>query len=224
MNASSAVNTSDAASRAKANEADLMLIERAKDGDARAFEVLVRKYQSRVAAVITRVVHDPARVQDLTQEVFLKVYRSLHQFRGDAAFFTWLYRIAINTARNHLQSVEHDPLATDIDVDTELCPAPELHDARTPEDYLLNNEMSRLIRSAIEQLPDHMRNAVLMRDVEGLTYEQIAMKMACPIGTIRSRIFRGRHEIMQRLQRYLVDDTGPESHERASRFGRADKL
>ncbi|OSM04861.1 RNA polymerase sigma factor RpoE [Magnetofaba australis] len=185
------------------SEADRLLVEQAKQGDNRAYEVLVRKYQGRIASVISRTVSDPAKVQDLTQEAFLKAYRALHSFRGDAAFYTWLYRIAVNTAKNHLMSLDRGIPMSDVDVDDADRLAPQLRDSDTPERQVLRGELMDNLKRAIDELAPTMRLAIQLRDLEGKTYEEIAEAMDCPIGTVRSRIFRGRQEIMSRLKGYM---------------------
>ncbi|MBF0159102.1 MAG: sigma-70 family RNA polymerase sigma factor [Magnetococcales bacterium] len=189
-------------------ESDLVLVEKTRQGNHRAFELLVRKYQGRVASAIGRMIHDPAKVQDLTQETFLKVYRSIEHFRGEASFFTWIYRIAVNTAKNHLQAHNRDLLMDGLPGGVEGNDfVPQLRDNNTPESQILHNELISTLHQAIHTLPDAMRQAVIMRDIEGLSYEEIAAKMSCPVGTVRSRIFRGRQEIVHHVKKYLKADT-----------------
>ncbi|MBF0310912.1 MAG: RNA polymerase sigma factor RpoE [Magnetococcales bacterium] len=187
------------------SEADILLVEQVKAGDKKAFEVLVRKYQSRIAAVIARSVNDPWKVQDLTQEAFLKAYRALGSFRGDSAFYTWLYRIAINTAKNYLTSNDRDIPMAELDLENEEDLSPLLQVFDNPEKQLLRAEMMRALDKAINGLTPAMQQAIRLRDVEGLSYERIAELMDCPVGTVRSRIFRGRQEIMDQLKRYFND-------------------
>ena len=190
------------------SEADRLLIEKVKNGDKQAFELLVRKYQGRVASVIARTVSDSARVQDLTQEAFLKAYRALPNFRGDAAFYTWLFRIAVNTAKNHLMSASRSIPVNDMDLNDADRMAPQLQDTDTPEKQVLRSEMMATLEAVIESLAPAMQQAIILRDLEGHSYEEIAEKMACPIGTVRSRIFRGRQEIIDRMESYLRNGLG----------------
>ncbi|MBF0142543.1 MAG: RNA polymerase sigma factor RpoE [Magnetococcales bacterium] len=185
------------------SDADLILVEKTKKGDNRAFEILVRRYQGRLASVISRFVSDHARVQDLTQESFIKAYRAIHSFRGDSAFFTWLYRIAVNTVKNHLMANgRHVPLS-DVELSEVEDLAPQLRNSDTPERQMLRSELLENLRKAIDQLAPEMRKAIHLRDIEGLSYEEIAAVMECPIGTVRSRIFRGRQEIANQLRDFL---------------------
>ncbi|MGN7612447.1 RNA polymerase sigma factor RpoE [Magnetococcales bacterium HHB-1] len=181
---------------------DQFLVDKAKKGDKKAFELLVRKYQGRIAAVISRTISDMSRVQDLTQEAFLKAYRALPKFRGDSAFYTWLYRIAVNTAKNAIISSERSLPMADVEIEQADRLASQLRDYDTPERIILKEELFDTLKAAIEQLPETMKTAVTLRDINGLTYEEIAQDMNCPIGTVRSRIFRGRQEIADRLQGY----------------------
>ncbi|MEO5366952.1 MAG: RNA polymerase sigma factor RpoE [Magnetococcus sp. WYHC-3] len=190
------------------SEADQLLVERVKKGDKRAFELLVRKYQGRVAAVIGRIVPDAGRVQDLTQEAFLKAYRALGNFRGDSAFYTWLYRIAVNTAKNHLMSQDRGVPMSDLELEDADNIATEFRENDTPERLLLRRELIRNLQEAIAALPDSMRHAIELREVQGRSYEEISEIMGCPIGTVRSRIFRGRQEIIERMKPYLGGGSG----------------
>lgn len=187
------------------SQADRLLVERAKAGDKKAFELLVRKYQGRVGSVISRTVSAREKVEDLTQEAFLKAYRALPGFRGDSAFYTWLYRIAVNTAKNHLMSNDRGlPLSgLDLDEVDRSGISPQLREDDTPEKKLLRSEMIDKLKGAINQLAPSMRQAIELRELEGLSYEEIAESMDCPIGTVRSRIFRGRQEISDNLKAYL---------------------
>ncbi|ABK44279.1 RNA polymerase, sigma-24 subunit, RpoE [Magnetococcus marinus MC-1] len=185
------------------NEADEILVEKTKQGDKKAYEVLVRKYQGRVASVISRTVSDPVRVQDLTQEAFLKAYRALHHFRGDAAFYTWLYRIAVNTAKNFVMSQDRGIPMSDMDLEDADRLSPQLRDYDTPENQVLRGELMDALKVAIEELAPTMKQAIALRDLEGKSYEEIAEIMGCPIGTVRSRIFRGRQEIVNKLKDHL---------------------
>lgn len=180
---------------------DQALVERVQQGDKRAFDLLVRKYQHKIVHLVTRYLHDPVEALDVAQEAFIKAYRALPSFRGDSAFYTWLYRIAINTAKNHLVAQSRRPPADDIDAqDAEQFGGETgLKDYATPERMLMRDEIERTIAAAIEALPDELRTAITLRELEGLSYEEIAQAMECPIGTVRSRIFRAREAIEARL-------------------------
>jgi RNA polymerase sigma-70 factor (ECF subfamily) len=180
---------------------DQALVERVQQGDKRAFDLLVRKYQHKIVHLVTRYLHDPVEALDVAQEAFIKAYRALPSFRGDSAFYTWLYRIAINTAKNHLVAQSRRPPADDIDAqDAEQFGGETgLKDYATPERLLMRDEIERTITAAIEALPDELRTAITLRELEGLSYEEIAQAMECPIGTVRSRIFRAREAIEARL-------------------------
>ncbi len=186
-------------------DADRILVEMAQKGDHKAFEILVRRYQCKVGAVISRLVSDPDKVRDLTQETFIKAFRALGNFRGDSAFYTWLYRIAVNTGKNHLQAQERGPRMSDDELEDSERMAPQLRNHDTPERQILRREMMANLTQAIAALPENMRLAIQLRDVEGHSYEEIARRLGCPIGTVRSRIFRSRQEIMERMQAYLQD-------------------
>ena len=176
---------------------DQVLVERVQAGDKRAFDLLVIKYQSRVVNVISRYLRDPVEALDLAQEAFIKAYRALPNFRGDSAFYTWLYRIAINTAKNYLVAQSRRPPGNDIEAsDAEQFEGPSaLKETATPESMMLRDEIQQVIFSAIEALPDDLRTAITLRELEDLSYEEIAEAMDCPIGTVRSRIFRAREAI-----------------------------
>ena len=186
-------------------DVDEALVERVQRGDKRAFDLLVLKYQGRVASLIGRYVRDAAEVADVSQEAFIRAYRALPTFRGDSAFYTWLYRIAINTARNHLAAQERRPPATDVDASEaeQLDLGARLKDNTTPESLLLQAEIARTIEAALADLPEDLRTAITLREIEGLSYEEIAKAMDCPIGTVRSRIFRARESIDSRLKPLL---------------------
>ncbi|MBF0349320.1 MAG: sigma-70 family RNA polymerase sigma factor [Magnetococcales bacterium] len=186
---------------ANVSESDKILVDRTLKGDRKAFEILVRCYQTKVAAVIARSIRDPDKVRDLTQETFIKAYRALNSFRGDAAFYTWLYRIAINTTKNHQIASNRAPLESDID-DVELV-APQLRDNNTPERLVLRDEMLEKLQKALNSLSDSMKSVIIMRDVNGYSYEEIAKALNCPIGTVRSRIYRARQEIIDQMRDYL---------------------
>ncbi|MBL4852103.1 MAG: RNA polymerase sigma factor RpoE [Gammaproteobacteria bacterium] len=184
---------------------DEELVERVKQGDKKAFDALVLKYQHRLIKLISGYIRDQSEVHDVAQESFIKAYRALPNFRGDSAFYTWLYRIAINTAKNYLVSQKRKPRMMDIDDEalSGLHSRPELHDIATPERLLQRDEVEKTIFSAIEELPEDLRVAVTLRELEGLSYEEIAQAMECPIGTVRSRIFRARESINNRLDGLL---------------------
>ncbi len=188
------------------NELDLELVKRVQGGDKTAFDVLVRKYQHRIGAVIGRFVHDYAESQDIAQETFIRAYRALNSFRGDAQFYTWLYRIAVNTAKNHLVSMKRRPPTSDVDADDaeHYEGAYRMHDSDTPEHELLREEIARTVAEVVAALPEELRQAITLREMEGLSYEEISETMDCPIGTVRSRIFRAREAIDLRL-RPLMD-------------------
>jgi RNA polymerase sigma-70 factor (ECF subfamily) len=184
---------------------DQQLVVRVQKGDKSAFDLLVRKYQHRIAKLVSRYVYDRSEVEDVTQEAFIKAYRAIKGFRGESAFYTWLYRIAINTAKNYLVAQGRRPSIAD--VETEEAEASDigtnLRDATTPERHLLADEIGRTVERVLAALPEDLRTAVTLREIEGLSYEEIAEVMDCPIGTVRSRIFRAREAIAQRLRPLL---------------------
>ncbi|MEM9056500.1 MAG: RNA polymerase sigma factor RpoE [Pseudomonadota bacterium] len=187
---------------------DQKLVERVQGGDKAAFDVLVLKYQHKIVKLVMRYVRDPAESLDVAQEAFLKAYRALPSFRGDSAFYTWMYRIAINTAKNHLVAQRRRPLDYDLDLQD-----PEQYDMQarlketdTPEGMLLTSEIQSTVDSAIEHLPDDLRTAIILREMEGMSYEEIARTMECPVGTVRSRIFRAREAIDKKLRPLLAED------------------
>ena len=180
---------------------DGQLVKRVQSGDKRAFDILVLKYQHRIAGLISRYVRDPGEVQDVTQEAFIKAYRALPRFRGDSEFYTWLYRIAINTAKNYLVSKSRRPPDTDIDVDAEFqADSAVLKDVAGPESRLATEQLQKVIFHAIENLPEELKTAVTLREFEGMSYEEIAEVMECPVGTVRSRIFRAREAIEKSIE------------------------
>jgi RNA polymerase sigma-70 factor (ECF subfamily) len=191
------------------NDVDAPLIERVKQGDVRAFEMLVVKYQRRIERLIGRMVRDVDLVPDIAQETFIRAYRAVGQFRGDSAFYTWLYRIAVNTAKKALVDLKRDPIVTESalasrDEDEETSRVEnELTDGETPEAVLASKEIAAAVNSAIEALSEDLRQAITLREIEGLSYEEIAELMNCPIGTVRSRIFRAREAIALRLRPLL---------------------
>ena len=181
---------------------DQLLVQRAQAGDRRAFDLLVLRYQHRLAKLIARYVRDHSEVLDVAQESFIKAYRALPNFRGDSAFYTWLYRIAINTAKNHLVSRGRRTLEAAVELDDaeQYSDNVELRDFATPERILLRDEIERTVIEAIDELPEDLRIAITLRELEGMSYEDISMTMDCPIGTVRSRIFRARDAINKRLE------------------------
>jgi RNA polymerase sigma-70 factor (ECF subfamily) len=187
-------------------EIDRQLVERAQRGDKQAFELLVEKYQRKLARLLSRFIRDPAEVEDVTQEAFIKAYRALPAFRGDSAFYTWLYRIGINTAKNYLMALgRRAPTSTEIGAEEAegFEEGEQLRDINTPESLLLSNEIAETVNSTIEQLPEELRTAIQMREIDGMSYEDIAKAMDCPIGTVRSRIFRAREAIAEQLRPLL---------------------
>ena len=190
-------------------EADALLVARVKQGDVRAFEMLVVKYQRRIERLIGRMVRDTDLVQDIAQESFIRAYRALPQFRGDSAFYTWLYRIAVNTAKKALMDMKRDPLVSaasmrlDDDGEEISRAENELTDGETPEALLASKEIAAAVNAAIEALSEDLRQAITLREIEGLSYEEISEAMNCPIGTVRSRIFRAREAIATRLRPLL---------------------
>jgi len=184
---------------------DRSLVERVQRGDKAAFDVLVRKYQHKIIKLVTRYVHDSTEALDVAQEAFIKAYRALPGFRGDSAFYTWLYRIAINTAKNHLVAESRRPLDHGVDLQDpdQYDMQARLRDVDTPERLLLTEEIQRTVEQAIEQLPEDLRTAIVLREIEGLSYEEIAEAMSCPVGTVRSRIFRAREAIDGKLRPLL---------------------
>lgn len=183
-------------------DVDQQLVERVQKGDKRAFDLLVLKYQHKIFAVISRFIRDHAEVQDVAQDAFIKAYRALPNFRGESAFYTWMYRIAINTAKNYLVARNRRPPASDLDVeDAEFFAGNDaMHEMNTPERNLLRDELQAVIDQAFQDLPEDLRTAVTLREIEGLSYEEIAEAMDCPIGTVRSRIFRAREAIDKKIQ------------------------
>ena len=181
---------------------DQELVERVQQGDKRAFDLLVRKYQAKVASLVSRYVYDFAEIEDVVQEVFIKAYRALDRFRGDSAFYTWLYRIAVNTAKNHLVATSRRPPGQDVDaedvVNTEV--GRKLHEQDSPERNMMTRQIADVLQRTLEALPEDLREAIVLRELEGMSYEQIAEVMDCPIGTVRSRIFRAREAIDKEIR------------------------
>ncbi|MCR3964536.1 RNA polymerase sigma factor RpoE [Aeromonas veronii] len=183
------------------NLLDEQLVERVQRGDKAAFNLLVKKYQHKVVNLVARYVNNPGDVPDVAQEAFIKAYRALPTFRGESAFYTWLYRIAVNTAKNYLTSQGRRPPSSDVEADeAESYGGEALQEVSTPENLALTDEIKRTVFSAIEALPEDLRTAITLRELEGLSYEEIAEIMDCPVGTVRSRIFRAREAIDKKLQ------------------------
>jgi RNA polymerase sigma-70 factor, ECF subfamily len=196
---------------AEDSESDLVLVKRVQRGDKSAFDLLVRKYQHKVVKLVLRYVRNPAEAEDIAQEAFIKAYRALPQFRGDSAFYTWMYRIAINTAKNSLASRDRSPIAYDLDLtDPEESHSVQtkLQDPDTPEGMALTEEIRGIVNSAIEGLPEELKTAIVLRELDGLSYEEIAAAMECPVGTVRSRIFRAREAIDKRLREVFEGGLG----------------
>jgi RNA polymerase sigma-70 factor, ECF subfamily len=195
-------------------DTDLMLVERTVAGDQKAFELLVLKYQRRIERLIGRMVRDTDLVEDIAQETFIRAYRALSQFRGEAQFYTWLYRIAVNTAKKALGDLKRDPLVSENalrgaeEEDETSAVENELTTAETPETVLAAKEIAAAVNSAMEALPEELRQAVTLREIEGLSYEEIAEVMNCPIGTVRSRIFRAREAISVKIKPLLENQSG----------------
>jgi RNA polymerase sigma-70 factor (ECF subfamily) len=185
---------------------DQLLVERVQQGDKKAFDILVAKYQHKIVKLISRYIRDQAEVLDVAQDAFIKAYRALPKFRGESAFYTWLYRIAINTAKNYLVAQGRRLPDSDLQIDVaeQYEGASELRDYATPERLLLKDEIERTVFEVIEQLPEDLRTAITLRELEGLSYEEIAEAMGCPIGTVRSRIFRAREAIHTKLKPLLT--------------------
>jgi RNA polymerase sigma-70 factor (ECF subfamily) len=188
-----------------AGETDQQLVKRVQKGDTRAFDLLVLKYQHKIFGLIGRYVRDADEVQDVAQEAFIKAYKALPKFRGDSAFYTWLYRIAINTAKNHLVSRSRRPPGSDVEIDDAEYyeGGGALRDIGSPENALFGAELKAVVERSISELPDDLRTAVTLREFDGLSYEDIADIMDCPVGTVRSRIFRAREAIDQQVRRQL---------------------
>jgi RNA polymerase sigma-70 factor, ECF subfamily len=187
-------------------EVDQQLVERAQAGDKRAFELLVIKYQRKVERLLSRIVRDAGEVEDVAQESFIKAYRALAGFRGDSAFYTWLYRIAVNTAKNYLISQgRRAPTSTDFDAEEAegFEDATGLRDIATPDAELMSKQIGQIVNKTIEALPDELRTAITLREIDGMSYEEIAQIMDCPIGTVRSRIFRAREAVAEQLRPQL---------------------
>jgi RNA polymerase sigma-70 factor, ECF subfamily len=180
---------------------DIKLVKRVQKGDKGAFDMLVLKYQHKIVNLVMRYVRDPEQALDITQEAFIKAYRALPRFRGDSAFYTWLYRIAVNTAKNHLAAQRRRPM--DVELDLQDPEQYDLHarlkDTDTPEALSISREMKETVEQAIQSLPDDLRTAIILRELDGMSYEEIAETMECPVGTVRSRIFRARDAISKKV-------------------------
>ena len=198
---------------ATADDSDALLVERTVAGDQKAFELLVIKYQRRIQRLIGRMVRDVDLVEDIAQETFIRAYRALAQFRGEAQFYTWLYRIAVNTAKKSLMDLKRNPTVSENSFksgeDDETSPLEnELTSSETPEAVLASKEIAQMVNAAMEALPEELRQAISLREIEGLSYEEIAEAMSCPIGTVRSRIFRAREAISERIRPLLENQSG----------------
>jgi RNA polymerase sigma-70 factor (ECF subfamily) len=196
-----------------ADASDLSLVRRVQRGDKGAFDALVLKYQHKLVKLVMRYVRNPAEAEDIAQEAFIKAYRALPQFRGDSAFYTWLYRIAINTAKNAVVSRDRSPIEYNVDrnnsdTDESYDMQGRMKDPETPEGLVLTDEIRSTVNAAIDSLPEDLRTAIVLRELEGLSYEEIAAAMACPVGTVRSRIFRAREAIDRRLREVFEGGLG----------------
>jgi len=195
-----------------ADVSDLSLVRRVQSGDKGAFDALVRKYQHKLVKLVMRYVRNPAEAEDIAQEAFIKAYRALPQFRGDSAFYTWLYRIAINTAKNAVVSRDRSPIEYNIDrtdaTEESYDMQGRMKDSETPEGLVLTDEIRRTVNEAIEALPEDLKTAIVLRELDGLSYEEIAAAMDCPVGTVRSRIFRAREAIDRRLREVFEGGLG----------------
>jgi RNA polymerase sigma factor RpoE len=192
--------------RMSERDIDRQLVERAQQGDKHAFELLVSKYQRKLGRLLSRFIRDPGEVEDVTQEAFVKAYRALPSFRGDSAFYTWLYRIGINTAKNYLVSMgRRAPTATNYDSEEAegFDDGDQLRDLNTPENLLVSKQIAQTVNQSMDRLPEELRTAIMLREIEGMSYEDIAKIMNCPIGTVRSRIFRAREAIAEQLRPLL---------------------
>ncbi len=192
-----------------ASDTDQQLVQRAQRGDLRAFDLLVLKYQGRIAALVSRYVSDAGEVEDVTQEAFIKAYRALGKFRGDSAFYTWLYRIAANAAKNHLVAKGRRPGADATIQDAEsFDEGGMLSESASPEALAMGGELAEVVESALNALPDELKSALMLREFDGLSYEDIADVLGCPVGTVRSRIFRAREAVDQRVKEQISGGSG----------------
>lgn len=192
--------------RMSERDIDRQLVERAQQGDKHAFELLVSKYQRKLGRLLSRFIRDPGEVEDVTQEAFVKAYRALPSFRGDSAFYTWLYRIGINTAKNYLASAgRRAPTLTNYDAEEAegFDDSDRLRDLNTPENLLMSKQIAQAVNQSIDRLPEELKAAIMLREIDGMSYEDIAKVMDCPIGTVRSRIFRAREAIAEELRPLL---------------------
>ena len=188
-----------------AKDTDKELVRRVQQGDRRAFDLLFSRYQHKILNLVGRYLRDPQEVEDVTQEAFIKAYRAIPKFRGDSAFYTWLYRIAINTAKNYLVAQGRRPPTDDVEAETaeQMDVGVRLKETGTPENHVLTEEISMTVQKAIDDLPEDLRTAIILRELEGMSYEEIANAMSCPVGTVRSRIFRAREAIDKKLSPLL---------------------
>ena len=192
-----------------ASDTDQQLVQRAQGGDLRAFDLLVLKYQGRIAALVSRYVSDAGELEDVTQEAFIKAYRALGKFRGDSAFYTWLYRIAVNAAKNHLVAKGRRPGANATIEDAEgLDEGGLLSESASPEALAMGGELAEVVESALNGLPDELKAALMLRELDGLSYDDIADVLGCPVGTVRSRIFRAREAVDQRMKEQISGGSG----------------
>ncbi|MBV8854019.1 MAG: RNA polymerase sigma factor RpoE [Sinobacteraceae bacterium] len=194
-----------------ADVSDLSLVRRVQRGDKGAFDALVLKYQHKLVKLVMRYVRNPAEAEDIAQEAFIKAYRALPQFRGDSAFYTWLYRIAINTAKNAVVSRDRSPIDYDLDrsnTEESYDMQGRMKDSETPEALVLTDEIRTTVKEAIDALPEDLKTAIVLRELDGLSYEEIAAAMDCPVGTVRSRIFRAREAIDRRLREVFEGGLG----------------
>ena len=192
-----------------ASDTDQQLVQRAQGGDLRAFDLLVLKYQGRIAALVSRYVSDAGELEDVTQEAFIKAYRALGKFRGDSAFYTWLYRIAVNAAKNHLVAKGRRPGANATIEDAEgLDEGGLLSESASPEALAMGGELAEVVESALNGLPDELKAALMLREFDGLSYDDIADVLGCPVGTVRSRIFRAREAVDQRVKEQISGGSG----------------
>jgi len=187
-------------------EVDQQLVERVQRGDKRAFDLLVSKYQRKLGRLLSRFIRDPSEVEDVTQEAFIKAYRALPGFRGESAFYTWLYRIGINTAKNHLVAMgRRAPTSTELDAEEaeSVEAGDQLRDLNTPENQMMSRQVGDTVNQTLQELPEELRTAITLREIEGLSYEEIATVMQCPVGTVRFRIFRAREAVAEKLRPLL---------------------
>jgi len=189
------------------NELDRALVERVQKGDKRAFDLLVRKYQHKIVGLVSRYANNHAEAEDIAQDAFVRAWRAIGSFRGDSAFYTWMYKIAVNTAKNHLVAQGRRPPADDIDAEDAVFVSGSDHmqETATPERELMRQQVEQTVFGAVQALPEELRTAITLREVDGLSYEEIAEAMQCPIGTVRSRIFRAREAIDEKLRPLLSD-------------------